>query len=64
MLSQWPQPPQPLPRPPNIVTRKRGMEAALVPVHPAPEGTVAQTVEERDAVDHDHHTAPDILAGL
>ncbi|GLD68067.1 uncharacterized protein AKAME5_001938500 [Lates japonicus] len=62
MPSQRPQPPQPLPRPRNIVTRKPGMEAALVPVRPAPEGTVARTVEERDAADHDHHTAPDILA--
>lgn len=34
------------------------MEAAPCPVHLAPEGTMK---EERNAVNHDHRTAPDIL---
>ncbi|KAG7215146.1 hypothetical protein INR49_022738 [Caranx melampygus] len=51
--------PHPLPRPPNIGTRKPDMEAAPCPAHLVLEGT---TKEERNAVNHDHHTAPDTLA--
>lgn len=70
--------PQLLPRLPIIVSRKPGMEVGLglapapapalvlVPTraHPAPVGTVARRVEERNGAGHDHHIAPDILAGL
>lgn len=54
-----------LQRLPNIVYIKQGMEAAHVPVRPAPVAPMAQRLEGRNAAaDHDRRTAPDPIAGL
>lgn len=77
MLSPYPHH-QLLPSLPILVTRKPGIEVALVPApapdhvlvlvptlaHPAFGATMAQRLEEKNGAGHVKHIAPDILAGL
>lgn len=55
---------QALPRLPRTKNRKLYVEATPTPPHSASIASMAQRVKGRNAVNHDHRTVPDTLAGM